>query len=82
VGRNCHEFYRRVAENSIRIRFHLGNRGPTDQGGSIYTCQDHLVWATTSRAVYVEDSLSAWTTKEDCVYQRDTVYFEILEKAA
>jgi hypothetical protein len=32
-----------------------------------YTCQDHLVWAATSRVVYVEDSLSAWSAKEDCV---------------
>jgi hypothetical protein len=67
VGRNCHGFYRRVAKNSVGIRFHLGNRGSTDQGGSLYTCQDHLLWAATSRAIYIEDSMSAWSAKEDCV---------------
>jgi hypothetical protein len=67
VGRNYHGFYRRVAENSVRIRFHLGNRGPIDQGGSLYTCQDHLLQAAASRVVYVKDSLSAWIVKEDCV---------------
>jgi hypothetical protein len=66
VGRNCHGFYHRDAENSVRIRFHLGNHGPTDQGGSLYS-QDHLLRAATSRVVYVEDSLSAWSANEDCV---------------
>jgi hypothetical protein len=37
VGRNCHGIYRRIAEDLVRIRFHLGNRGSTDQGGSLYT---------------------------------------------
>jgi hypothetical protein len=39
----------------------------TDQGGSLYTYQEHLLSTTTSRAVYVEDSLSVWSAKEDCV---------------
>jgi hypothetical protein len=67
VGRNCHGFYRGIAENSVRIRFHLGNCGLTDQGESLDTGQDHLLWTATSRVVYVEDSLSAWSAKEDCV---------------
>jgi predicted glycosyl hydrolase (DUF1957 family) len=64
VGRDCHGCYRGIAKNSVRIRFHLGNCGSTDQGGSLYTYQDHLLWAATSRAVYVEDSLSTWSTKK------------------
>jgi hypothetical protein len=44
-----------------------GTSGSTDQGGSLYTYQDHLHRAATSRVVYVEDSLSAWSAKEDCV---------------
>jgi hypothetical protein len=67
VERNYHRFYRRVVENSVRIRFHLGNRGLTDQGSALYTCQDHLLRAATSRIVYVEDSLSTWRAKEDCI---------------
>jgi hypothetical protein len=67
VGRNCHGFYRRIAEDLVRIQFHLGNCGSTDQGGSLYTYQDHLLWAATSRVVYIEDSMSAWSAKEDCV---------------
>jgi transposase InsO family protein len=51
VGRDSQGFYRGIAENSVRIRFHLGNCGSTDQGGSLYTCQDYLLWITTSRAV-------------------------------
>jgi hypothetical protein len=82
VGRNCHGFYRRIAEDSIRIRFYLGNYGSTDQGGSLYTCQDHLLRAATSRAVYIEDNLSAWSAKEDYVRQRDTIYFEVLGEIA
>jgi hypothetical protein len=42
-------------------------RGSIDQGSSLYTCQDHLLWTTTSRALYVEDSLFAWSVKEDGV---------------
>jgi hypothetical protein len=64
---NFHGFYRRIAENSVGIRFHLGNCGSTDQSGSLYTYQDHLLWTATSRAVYVKDSLSTWSAKEDCV---------------
>jgi hypothetical protein len=67
VGRDCHGFYRGNAEDSVGIGFHLGNRGLTDQGGSLYTYQDHLPCTTTSRVVYVEDSLFAWSAKEDCV---------------
>jgi hypothetical protein len=67
VGRNCHGFYCGIAENSVRIRFHLGSCGSTDQGGSLYTCQDHLLWTVTSRVVFVKNSLSAWSAKEDCV---------------
>jgi hypothetical protein len=67
VGRDCHGFYRGFAKNLIGIRFHLGNCGSTIQGGSLYTCQDHLLWTATSRVVYVETSLSASNAKEDCV---------------
>jgi hypothetical protein len=67
VGRDYHGFYRGIAEDSVGIRFYLGNCGLTNQGSSFYTCQDHLLWTATSRVVYVEDSLSAWSVKEDCV---------------
>jgi hypothetical protein len=67
MRRNCDGFYCGIAEDSVEIRSHLGNYGSTDQGGSLYTCQDHLLWTATSRVVYVEDSLIAWSAKEDCV---------------
>jgi hypothetical protein len=67
VGRDCHGFHRGIAKDPIRIRFHLANCAPTDQGGSLYTCQDHLLRAVTSRIVHVQDSLSAWSAKENCV---------------
>jgi hypothetical protein len=57
VGRDCHGFYRGVAKNSVGIQFHLGNCGSADKGGSLYTCQDHLLCTATSRVVYVKDSL-------------------------
>jgi hypothetical protein len=66
VGRDCHGFYRGIAEDLVGVRFHLGNCGSTNQGGSLYTCQDHL-WTITSRVVYVEDSLFACGAQEDCV---------------
>jgi hypothetical protein len=64
VGSDCHGFYRGIVEDSIGIQSHLGNRGSTDQGGSLYTGQDHLLWTTTSRVVYAEGSLSAWSAKK------------------
>jgi hypothetical protein len=67
VGRDCHGFYYGFAKNSVRIQFHLGDCGLTDQGSSLYTYQDHLLWNATSRVVYVKDSMSAWSAKEDCV---------------
>jgi hypothetical protein len=67
VGRDCHEFYRGFAKNFVGIRFHLGDCGSTDQCSSLYTCQDYLLWTATSREVYVKDSVSAWSAKEDCV---------------
>jgi hypothetical protein len=67
VGRDCHGFYRGFAKNSVGLLFHLGDRGLIDQGSSLYTCQDHLLWTATSRVVHVEDSLSAWSAEEDCV---------------
>jgi hypothetical protein len=78
VERDCHEFYHGIAKYSVRIRFHLGNCVSINKGGSLYTCQDHLLRATTSRVVYVEGSLSTWSAKQDCVWQRETVYFEVL----
>jgi hypothetical protein len=60
-------FHDGIAKDSVGIWFHLGNRGSTDKGGSLYIYQDHLLWAVTSRVIYVKDSLSAWSTKEDCV---------------
>jgi hypothetical protein len=67
VERNCHGFYREIVEDSVRIRFHFCNCGSTDQGGSLYICQDHLLWIATSRVVNIEDSLSAWSAKELCL---------------
>jgi hypothetical protein len=67
VGRDCHGLYCGFVEDSVRIRFHLGDCGSTDEGGSLYTYQDHLLWTVTSRIVYVKVSLSAWSVKEDCV---------------
>jgi hypothetical protein len=66
VGRDCHGFYCGIAENSVGIQFYLGDCGSMDQGTSLYTCQDHLLWTATSRVVYVEDSVSAWSAEEDC----------------
>jgi hypothetical protein len=43
VERDCHRFYCGFAENSVGIRFHLGDCGSTDQDSSLYTCQDHLL---------------------------------------
>jgi hypothetical protein len=67
VGRDCHRFYCGIAENLVGIRFHLGDCVSTDQGSSLYTYQDHLLWTATSGIVYVEDSPSAWSAKEDWV---------------
>jgi hypothetical protein len=67
VGRDCHGFYRGFAENSVGIRFYLGDCGSTDQGSSLYTCQDHLLQTATSRVVYAKDSLSAYSVEEDYV---------------
>jgi hypothetical protein len=67
VGRDCHGFYRGLAENLVGKQFHLGDCGSTDQGSSLYTCEDHLLWTAASRVVYVEDSLSTWSAEEDCV---------------
>jgi hypothetical protein len=67
VGRDFHGFYREFAKNSVGIQFHLGDYGSTDQGNSLYTCQDFLLQTTTSRVVYVKDSVSACSAKEDCV---------------
>jgi hypothetical protein len=67
VGRDCYKFYHGFTKNSVEIRFHLGDCGLTDQGSSLYTCQDHLLWTAASTVVYVKDSLSAWNAEEDCV---------------
>jgi hypothetical protein len=67
VGRDYHGFYRGFAKNLVGIRFHLGDCGSTEQGSSFYTCQDHLLQTTTSRVIYVKDSVSAWSVEEDCV---------------
>jgi hypothetical protein len=67
VGRDCHGLYHGFAKNLVGIRFHMGDCGLTDQGGSLYTCQDYLLRTTTSKAVYVKDTLSAWSVEEDFV---------------
>jgi hypothetical protein len=54
-------------EDSVRIRFHLGDCGSTNKGGSFYTSEEHLLRTITSRVVYVKDSLPAWSVEEDCV---------------
>jgi hypothetical protein len=45
----------------------FGDCGSTDQDSSLYTYQDYLLQAATSRIVYIKDSVSAWSVKEDCV---------------
>jgi hypothetical protein len=45
----------------------LGDRGSTDQGGSLYICQNDLLWTTIGKVVYVKDSLSALSAQEDCI---------------
>jgi hypothetical protein len=82
VGSDCHGFYCGFAENSVEIRFHLGDCGSTDQCSSLYTCQDHLLWTATSWVVYVEDSLSARSAEEDCFWQGDSIYFKVLGEVA
>jgi hypothetical protein len=67
VKRDYYEFYHGFAKNSVGIQFHMGDYGSTDQGSSLYTYQDYLLWTATSRVVYVKDSVSAWRVKEDCV---------------
>jgi hypothetical protein len=67
VGRDCHGFYRGFAEDSVGIRFHLGDCGSTDPGGSLYTYQDHLLWIIAGSVVYVKFSVSTWSAEEDCV---------------
>jgi hypothetical protein len=67
VGRDRHGFYHGFAKNLAEIRFHLDDCGLTDQGSSLYTCQDHLLRTIASIVVYVEDSLSAWNAEEDYV---------------
>jgi hypothetical protein len=68
VGRDCHGFYRGFAKDSVGIWFHLDDRGSIDQGSSLYTYEDHLLWTATSSVVYVEDSLFEWSAEEDCVW--------------
>jgi hypothetical protein len=67
VRRDYHGFYPGFAEDSVGIRFYLGNCGSIDQGSTLYTCQDHLLLTATSRVIYVKDSLSVWSAEEDCV---------------
>jgi hypothetical protein len=81
-GKNCHGFYCGIVEDSVGIQFHLGNCGMTEQGDSLYTYQDHLLGTATSRVIYVKNSLSIWSAKEDYVCQRDTIYFEVLGEFA
>jgi hypothetical protein len=57
LGRGCHRFYHGFAENSVDLRLHLGDSGSIEQVSSLYTYKDHLLWTTTSRVVYIEDSL-------------------------
>jgi hypothetical protein len=45
----------------------FGDCGSTDQGSSLYTCQDYLLRTATSRVIYVKDNVFAWSAKEDCV---------------
>jgi hypothetical protein len=59
VGRDCHGFYHWFGKDLVGVLFHLGDYGLTDHGGSLYTCQDYLLWATTSRVVYVKNTVSA-----------------------
>jgi transposase InsO family protein len=63
VGRDCHAFYHGFVEDSVGIRFHLGDCGSTDQGGSLYTCQDYILQTTTTRIVYVKDRGTQFTSK-------------------
>jgi hypothetical protein len=61
VRRDWHGFYHGFAKDSVRIRFHLCNCRSTNQGSSLYTCQDHLLWTIAGRVVYVDDSWFAWS---------------------
>jgi hypothetical protein len=82
VGIDCDGFYCVSAKNIVGIRFHFGDYGSIDQGSSLYTRQDHLLWTATSKVVYVDDSLFAWSAKEDCVGQRNPIHVEVMGEVA
>jgi hypothetical protein len=44
---------------------------------SIWVIVDRL-----TKVVYVEDSLPVWSAEEDCVGQRNSVYFDVLGEVA
>jgi hypothetical protein len=62
---NCYGFCHGFAENSVGLCFYLGDCESTDKGSSLYTCQDHILWSTTSKVLHVKVSLFARSVEED-----------------
>ena len=53
-----------------------------DQSGSLYPSENHLYKYEVGQDIYDQDRVSAWSSKDHRIIQRDPVYFKVLESAA
>lgn len=82
VWRNWNGFHLGVTTNTNTFLLHLGRRGPFDQGCSFHTREDYSFWGNTSRIVYHQDGMFAWSSEEDSIWSRHIVYLSLLGNSA
>jgi hypothetical protein len=59
MGRNRYGFHCGVTMYLRWLRFYMGYSGPTDQGGSLYTSEDHIYRSTVGRVVHLMNCVLA-----------------------
>ena len=53
-----------------------------DQSGSLYPSENHLYECKAGPDIYVQDSMSAWSSKDHRIRSRNTLYLKVLAPVA
>ena len=56
----------------------MGSSGLLDQSGSLYPGKNHLYECEVDQDIYVQDRMSAWSSEDYRIGQRNIVYFKVL----
>ena len=80
VGRDQHGLHSWATQNTKWTRLNIGYSGPTSEGGTLYSSKGWLQRQQVGTAVHRQHTSITWSTKPNCLRQRNAIHSMILEK--